>query len=235
MKLLTFYLCLLCSCSIYAQDVEITRQSTFQASGKSKTLAYIEPQTDTSLFTFVASLKVTGDQRTGIETLYDKVKDKALKMGANAYRFGSYQPGDSARPSVLQLDCYYGQDTVLSQNAGNREKNVVYIFASTRPSDKSSSFKIGNSKKELAGGVYLRHPIDTGQEVKISKGGMMGAAMWIRWQQDRPATFLTLTGLGLAETPFTPGQVNVGFTLGRISYMDDNLGCLLALVLKKEE
>lgn len=125
---------------------------------------------------------------------------------------------------------------IIRQSAGpTQEKNVVYIFASTHHSDKPSSFKIDNVKKELAGGAYLRRNVDSGQEVKISKGGMMGATMWIRWKQDKPATFLTLTGLGLAETPFTPGQINVGFTMGRISYMDDDLGRLLALLLEKTE
>ena len=233
---LTLYL-LYASCgySAQAQNVEITRQSTFEAQGKSQSLAFITTPADTSLFNFVATLKATGDRGTGIETLYYKLKDKAQKMGANAFCLANYRPGDSAQPSALVLDCFYGQDSVLIRNSHHREKNVVYVFASTRGSDKTSAFKIDNIKKELAGGVYLRQPVDSGRELKISKGGMMGASMWIKWQQDKPATYLTLTGLGLAETPFTPGQVNVGFTLGRISYMDDDLGCLLALLLKKEE
>jgi hypothetical protein len=87
----------------------------------------------------------------------------------------------------------------------------------------------------ILAGTYFRQPLEEGHELKISKGGFMGATFRAKWGADRTATFLTVGNAGLADVPFQSGQVTVGFASGKINYMDDGLGYLLIRFLRKSE
>lgn len=217
------------------QGVEIIRQGVFQAPAKPNTFVYIEPSPDTINFQYVATLKASGDQKTGLDLFYLLLKDKARHLHANAFAFRSYRQGDSTQPTVLFVDCYYGTDSVLSVNASQGEKNVVYVFGTLNTADKANSFKVNNEKKEIGGGTFFKATLEKGKELKLSKGGFSGSTFRINWAEQKPALFLSLSGLGLADAPVQSGGVNIGFAFARITYMDEGLGHLLSMILQKGE
>jgi len=163
------------------------------------------------------------------------LKAKAQELGANSFKLNSFKIIDSNDKKVLILDTYYGTDSVLNLNFKNHEKNIVYIFCDSEKSDKTYFFKIDNVKKEIKGGTFYKYQNKEGQKVKINKGGFSGATIWIKWEENKPATFLTLTGFGLGGMPIPVGQIGMSFNTGRINYIDGDLGILSAALLTQSE
>ncbi len=221
---------------IIAQTVEVINKSEFQPETKSKDFAFIEPTTDTTNIKYIATIKASGEgKKVDLEMLFYKLKAKAQELGANAFKLNRFEKMGSSNISVLILDTYYGTDSALNLNFKNHEKNVVYIFGDSEKSEKTYSFKIDNTKTEIKGGTFYKHHNKEGQEVKINKGGFTGATMWVKWEENKPATFLTLTGFGLGGAPVPVGQIGMSFNTGRINYIDGNLGHLLVSLLTQNE
>lgn len=221
--------------STSGQTVEILKQSDYIKQSDDKDFAFIESSTDITALKFVATLKITGvDKLASLETVYFKAKEKAHELGANSFKLSDYVQNDNPRQSMLTVDVYNGNDSILNVNFANHEKNVVYIFGSERKSNETYSFKIDNVRQELKSGTYYRHENKEGQEIKINKGGLTGATMWIKWKKDKPATFLTLTGFGLGGGQVPYGTVGVSFNTGRINYIDGNLGHLLIQLMSDQ-
>ncbi|MBY0436236.1 MAG: hypothetical protein K2U26_19245 [Cyclobacteriaceae bacterium] len=221
--------------STLGQTVEILKQSDDIKQSDDKDFAFIEPSTNINELKFVATLKITGvDKLANIETVYFKAKEKAHELGANSFKLTDYIQNDNPRQSILTIDVYNGSDSILTENFANHEKNVVYIFGNERKSNETYSFKIDNVKQELKSGTYYRHENKEGQEVKINKGGLTGATIWIKWKEEKSATFLTLTGFGLGGGPVPYGTVGLSFNTGRINYIDGNLGHLLIQLMSDQ-
>lgn len=215
------------------QTVEVINKSALIPELQGKDFAFIESTTDTTDIKFIATIKASGKGKKGdLDLLFYKIRAKAMELGANAFKLSSYTAMDSLKKTVLTLDTYYGTDSALISNLKNREKNVVYIFGALEKSDKTYLFKVDNEKVEMKSGTFYKVQNKAGQEVKISKGGFTGATVWIKGKEDRPATFLTLTGFGLGGGTVPAGQIGMTFNTGRINYVDGNLGCLIVLLLK---
>jgi hypothetical protein len=191
---------------------------------------------DTTAVHFVALIKATGSgKKSDIEQLYLKLQEKALELGANAFRLKDYTKADDTNPSTLVLDTYYATDSALKNNFQQVEKNVVYIFGDADKSNKVYSFKINGEKKEIQGGHFYKQVLVQGQELKINKGGFAGATLWLNWKENRPPTYLTLSGFGLGGSPPPPGVMGASFNTGRINLVHGGLGPLLVQVLKQQE
>jgi hypothetical protein len=228
--------CLVLSHTILAQKVEIISQSDFQPIKKQKDLAFIEPKTDTTGLKFVATIKSSGEgKKAALDVLFYTVKYKAQKLGANTFKLKSFEKNDSLDAATLTLDVYYAADSLLNINFDNHEKNVVYIFGDFKESEKIYSFKLDNEKKELKGGTFYRYVNEEGREVRINKGGFSGATVWIKWEENKPASFLSMTGFGLGTGPAPAGQIGISFNSGRLNYIDTNLGHLLVSLLHASE
>lgn len=218
-----------------AQKVEVLNKSAFQPGQKSKDFAFLEPATDTTGITFMATLQATGNKKEDVELLFYKLKAKASELGANAFKLNSFTSADSSHPITLTLDTYFGTDSALETNFEHHVKNVIYIFGDFKKSEKTYSFKIDNVKTEIRGGTFYKYQNKEGQEVKINKGGFSGATVWIKWKEDKPAAFLTLSGFGLGGAPVPVGEMGMSFNTGRISYIDGNFGHLLVSLLTQSE
>ncbi len=219
-----------------AQNIEIINKSGFQVLEKGKDFSFIESATDTADMKFIATLKATGEtKKEDLEVLFQKLKMKAQELGANCFKLSSFNIIDSGNKRILILDTYYGIDSVLDLNFKNHNKNAVYIFGDSEKSDKIYSFKIDNVKKEIKGGSFYKYQNKEGQKVKINKGGFSGATIWIKWEENKPPIFLTLTGFGLGGAPVPDGQIGMSFNTGRINYVDGDFGLLLVALLTQSE
>ena len=228
---------LLFSKLINAQSIEIICKSDFISTSTDNDFSFIERTLDTTSLHFIARIKAIGkDNDTNIETLYKAIKDASHKLGANCFKFDDYKRQDSLNISMLVLDVYLGSDSLLNLNFLKHEKNVVYIFGSEKKSNKIYTFKLNNKKQIIKSGSFYKYQNKVGQEVKINKGGLFGATLWIKWRENKAATFLTLTGLGLSGATIQPpkyGTIGLTINTGRIYYLDGNLGHLLVLLLKQ--
>lgn len=222
--------------TVNAQTVEVLKQTDFVTQEKDEDFAFIEPTTDVNSLTYVGTIKSTGvDKLAGVENLFFKLKEKAHELGANCFVLNDFKQGNNPQPSILTLDIYNGNDSILNLNFANHEKNVIYIFGSEKRSNAQFNFRLDNVKKEFNSGTFYRHENKEGQEVKINKGGLTGMTLWIKWRENKPSTFLTLTGFGLGGGTVPYGTVGVAFNTGRISYIDGNLGHLLIQLIKTSE
>ncbi len=217
-----------------AQTVKVVRESPVSREAQTQDFAFIEPQTDSARFAFVATLEVTREEPDAdLQTLYEKLKKKAQKLGANCFRLRSHEI--LSYKTTLTLDVFYGTDSVLEANGENHEKNVVYLFGSSNRKDNSCTFKLNDEKKELKGGSFYRIPLQVGKQITLSKGGFTGASVTLTGKEKQPALFLSLTGFGVGPGPFVPGMSMIAFNTGRIEAMERSFGRLLVTVLAGEK
>jgi len=216
-----------------AQSVQIIKRGSVLTTDRSEAFSFIENQMDTSKLIYVATLRATGkDKKESLHTLFYFLRDKAKKMDANSYKFISYN--DSLK--ILTADVYFASDTLLKEIAAQHEKNTVYIFCNEKASAGTYNFKVNKIRKTISSGTYYRHVNNQDEEVEINKGGFTGMTVWIKWMENKPSTFLSLTGFGIADPAPYPGVgpgVGVAFNTGKLSYIDSDLGYLLVSLLKE--
>jgi hypothetical protein len=237
LKLFLTIILLLNTFLIFSQTVEILNQSDKKFASPTNDFAYIENKSDTTKFEFVAAIKATDNNKTtNIQTLYNSILDKAKSIGANCFKLNSYLRNDTTNDVVLILDTYFGNDSSVNDNFAVHEKNTVFIFCNDKINESETfNFKINGDKKKIKSGTYYKEIIKEGQEIKLNKGGFTGMTMWFTWKKGKPATFLTLTGFGLGGGPIPYGTIGVSFNTGRIYPIDEDLGTLLAQILKEDK
>lgn len=236
MKKLFILLATISTLTVYSQNVEIVYQSNLKNLPEGKMYAFLEPGTDTSKVQFVATIRAKDKNRkSNIESLYFEIRKQANELGANCYRIKSFKRGGEKDETILVLDCYFASDSLLKINTANHEKNVVFIFGSEREDDDPVSFKLNGETIDIKAGTYYKIVLKEGVEVKVSKGGFSGAAMWLNWEKDKQPSFYALSGFGLNGAGFQPpGGIGVSFNTGRINRIGNiSLGLLFTQLLKQ--
>jgi hypothetical protein len=225
--------CLVITNIAAAQNIEVVSKGNFQFEEKGRYFAFLETKTDTSRLQYVASFKASAeDKRASISDLFFGIKHEAQNLGATCFRLKTYSR--DGKNTSIELDAYFGDDSLLHINAANHEKNTVFVFCSDRLTDEKYSIKVNDKKREFASGTYMKFQLKEGEELKLNKGGFTGASMWLNYKPDKPALFVTTTGFGL-DSPMAPGTVGLSFNTGRFNYMDESLGRLLTQILKQSE
>ena len=131
------------------------------------------------------------------------------------------------------MDSYVASESLLNINTANHEMNVVFIFGGERDDDKTISFNVNNENEEIKSGTYYKIILKEGEEIKVSKGGFTGAAMWLNWEKDKQPSFYTLSGFGLSDLAQQPAN-GIGFNTGKINRIGNiSLGLLLTQLLKQ--
>ena len=218
----------------YSQNVEVLQKSELKNLPEGKKYAFIEPTTDTSKIEFVATLFAKDKNRkSNIETLYFAIREQANKLGANCYKVKLFKRDTLKSETVLILDSYVASESLLNENTTNHEKNVVLIFGGEREDDKSISFSVNGERKEIKSGTYFKINLKEGEEVKVSKGGFMGASLWLHRENDKQPAFYSLSSFGLADFNQQPSNT-ISFNTGRINRISNiSLGLLLKQLLKQ--
>src|SRR5690349_1171488 len=112
-----------------AQTVEIIQRSAFVTTGPAKDFSFLEAGFDTAQVHFVATLRASGTpKQSDIDVLFNKLKQKALETGANAFTLNRFDRSDGTKTAELVLDAYFATDSALFANYMAHEKNVVCIF-----------------------------------------------------------------------------------------------------------
>lgn len=217
-------------------QAETVRKSSKQFSTPGNDFAFIEPNTDTTQFEFVATVRSIAKKGLGISKAYFAILEQANKYGANCFKPKAYNTNDSSGEVILILDTYFGNDSILNTNFNNHEETTVFVFGDENTNgNETYSFKVNGNKKTIKSGTYYKQIIKPGEEIKINKGGITGMTMWFKYKEGRKATFLTLTGLGLGGGPIPADVIGVSFNTGRLNPISGDLGSLLKTLLKKSD
>jgi len=235
MKFSILILFLIYTLNIYSQSVDIIKRSDLKKLPETEVFAIIEPTTDTSEIKYVATIQGRDkNKKSNIEFLYFEIRKTATKIGANCFKIKSFERGGDRNEAILILDCYVADEKTLKLNIENREKNVVYIFGNEREGDQSTSYKLNGKEKEIESGSFHKLVIDVNDKIIITKGGITGTSVTLKWENNKEPVFLTLTGFGLASMNRQPIN-GIAFNTGNVnSISNNNLGLLLTRLLKQE-
>jgi hypothetical protein len=241
MKKLLLLLITFTSLTVFSQKVEILNKADVKNLAESKKFAFVEPATDTGQIQYVATfLAKDKNRKSVIETLYFAIREQATKVGANCYKIKSFARDTLKHESVLILDSYFATESLLNANRENYEKNVVFIFGAERDGEKTMSFNLNGETKEIKSGTYYKISLKEGEEIKVSKGGVVGGeSMRFNWEKDKQPAFYSLSGFGLSDWS-EQQRVNsfqgsaIAFNTGRINRIGNiSLGLLLTQLLKQ--
>jgi hypothetical protein len=220
-----------------AQQVDLISKGDYIQKKKIRALTILSPRMDTSQLKFVATFKATGRDSTAdwSDDLYVMVKKKAIKLGANSYKLREVHK-DTSNTTIMTFDTYFASESLFKINESFYERNVVYVFADLIPSDKTFSLNVNGTKKVFKAGTFLKLEIKEGEELSLNKGGLTGATRSFNYEENQPATYLTVTGFGLGGGQFPrPGAIGLSFNTGRLMEYNPDNGELLIQILKQSE
>ena len=236
--LFTFYFS-----SLFPQRVEVLEKGETANLKKQPKIDYLftEPDNDERIF-YVATVNAIGFKN--VAQLFDAIRLEAGRMGANCFRLEEYIPGE--KNSSLTLRTYFALQDYLDENDQLNELNVIYVFGNDKFEVGNISFKINGKKTEINNRTYLRYENEIGGKIKINKGGFTGTSVTIKGEENRPATYLSLSGFnvvpaaGYSTMNFGFGvlggaSASVSLSTGKINYIDPNLANLLLLIWKESE
>jgi len=221
---------------LMAQTVTFLEKNDTLQKPKYQEFLFLNENTNLSFSTKVATVQSSGSLKS-VAALYEKIKSESQKLGANSFRFLSFKKV-SADAGELILTVYFTPENILGMNFENNPKNKVFIFGNENLADpKTQSFKADGEKFEIASGQFRTFTPRIGEELKISKGGFTGMTLWIKGQEDKQATFLNFSGIGLAGAQYNPMPQSVGVNIntGKIHRMEPNLALLLLNIYTEQQ
>ncbi|KFF75414.1 hypothetical protein HX13_04315 [Chryseobacterium sp. P1-3] len=234
MKKIILVYTLLLSFSGYGQYVEVIEK------GKKENLSpkdFMIPLKETEEYqsAFVGRYRAYYPD-TYIGHLFTAIAEEAERKGANAYHIVSYKEGGQQNDSELVLDTYSIEETEIDKVSGSLEKNVIYIFGDPSTKENSASnFKINGEKREVKNNALVKVVLKENEEVKITKGGITGMSIWVKWKPEQFNKFYSFSGLGVDGAGFGSNGASIVFNTGRIFPVDRDLGYFLIQVLKESK
>jgi hypothetical protein len=236
MKKLIFLLLIIVGNASYSQKIEFIEKNDTIEKPKDKLFVFICQETDTSNSKFVAKVKSIG-KLSDLSSLFQKIKNEVQKIGANSFKFESFNKIDSENAELV-LSTYFCDDIFFENNYKNIPKNKVYVFGNQNLTElKSQSFKVNGEKKEIESGMFKEFEVKIGEELKINKGGFTGMTYWIKGVEDKSATFLSFTGIGLDGGNYNPGYGSVGINIntGRIDRIEPSFALTLLKIFEQQK
>jgi len=222
-----------------AQEIELLKEgSSLPKIKQTAPFYFLHHVVDTTAMMFVGTYRAYGvGTKSTIEKFYNLIRAEALKNGANSFRLVKIYRAEATVPGELVLEAYFSSEDVIAKSKALKEKNAVFVFSSELKSEgQATSFRVNNEKQVLRGGWYARYTLPAGEELKISKGGVIGASAIFAGKEGREAVYLSHSGLGVGPGIGPTGNgVGVSFNAGRVSQMDEALGELLTLVLERNQ
>ena len=232
MKIILFIILIFTFIKLPAQDVTILRTSDTTIHSSDKYFSFIQPATDTSKLIYVktirASQKLKKKKQAVLSALYAAIREKAKEYNANCFRLNNYGIIDSSKTIFLDLDTYYAEEAVLKVNSNNRPKYGVYILGGeSNDTTKSRLLTVNDGEKTIREQSYYFYSLNPGEQLKLSKGGLIGTTATLQGRIDRYVEFYSIGGLTLANSQYYQPGISVGFTAGTISFVDEDFGYLL--------
>lgn len=234
MKLLNLLICLLVTSDVFAQDAQMTVLGKYRPAVREESdiFQFILPDTDTAGLGHVATFRaVTGGKKSTIENTFFDITTRGRMLGANCFKLTDFKKDTLGRFTYF-IEAYFCDKPILKKKMDRLPTNKVFVFCSEKQGDEMYSLKVDDVKKEFKSGTYLAYTLEKEKVLKLSKGGMTGATAKLKYKENKPAIFLTVSGFGLGGA-LPSGVVGLSFNTGRITVIDHNLGYLLTYLLEQ--
>lgn len=193
---------------------------------------FIDKKFDASFLKSIGPFQCISKDGDDLGDMLRAIRVQAVNAGANCFKLRDFYINDTTKQLVLTLDTYLASDRQLELNAEMHETNVVYLISDDKFSDKEYSFKLNGESITLKSGYFHKHYIKPGEEALINKGGFAGTSFRLRWEENKPPLFLTVSGIAFAEpSGIPPRGPGVAITTGKIHQLSKNLGLLLVNTL----
>nr|WP_295863349.1 hypothetical protein [uncultured Chitinophaga sp.] len=222
------FLLLICS-GAFSQNIDIlSRSDTFERKGKQRSFIFWNNPADSAGLEYVATLSSKGSAMGGnsLWELWIHAGNRSNRMGSNVFIFRSFTDSDSTRPELV-VDLYLATEEALQRNTAREEKNVVYLFGNK---GKAMSVKVNAEQKDIPANGTLRYEVPAGSELKLSKGGAMGAWRNIRGEENKAALYFSVSGAGLGGAVPPAGSMGISVNSGRITDMNPHFARMLMAV-----
>ena len=212
---------------MYSQNIQFVEKNDTLEKPKYQQFIYITENTSLVKSKQVAKIKVTGSLKD-VANLFLTIKREAQKIGANSFKFESFNKIDSENWELI-LTTYYNEDDFFDDNFKNIPKNKVYVFGNQNLlENRSQGYKVNGEKFEIESGKFKEFEIKVGEELKINKGGFTGMSLWITGKEEGYCSFISFSGIGIVGAGFNPrGGGGINITTGSINRIEPNMGFAL--------
>lgn len=232
-KILLF---LLIAQSTFSQTITFIEKNDTLQRPEYQEFIYLNEVTDSNPSKFVATIKSEGSLKKP-SLLFEKIKDAAQNLGANSFKYVSFKMNDT-ESGELVLKAYFSADSLLTANFKNIPKNKVYVYGDENMlGNKIQGYKVDGKKMEIGAGKFKVYDVAIGESLKINKGGFTGLTLWIEGKEDKGASFLSFSGIGLADTQYIPGQPGIGVSIntGKIHRIEPNMALLFLHIFEEQQ
>ena len=220
----------------FSQHIEFLRKNDSIEDPKYRQFIYLTEKTDLANARLIATVKATGELKNVVR-LFDKIKSETQKYGANAFKFESFRKLDNATGELI-LSTFFCEDALFEANVIHIPKNKIFVYGSQDLTEnKTQSYKVQGEKYEIGNGQFKVFDVKIGEEIKVSKGGFTGMALWIKRRENEYSTFLSFSGIGMTGIGIGPANVGVGvnITTGRITRIEPNLALALLKIYSEKQ
>lgn len=225
-----FHLILLFTCFLPIISFGQTERSLERS--REERFIFIDKMFDASFLKSIGHFQCVSRDGDDLGDMLRAIRVQAVNAGANCFKLRDFQINDTTKQIVLTLDTYLASDRQLELNSEMHETNVVYIISDDKFSDKDYSFKLNGVAMNIKSGFYHKHYLKKGTETIINKGGFTGTSFRLKWEENKPPLFLTVSGVAFAEPSGIPARgPGVAVTTGKINQLSKNLGLLLVNTL----
>jgi len=222
---------LACILSLYgtiacSQKVEFLRDPVEPAHrvGGTAPFHFIEDGLDTTLLSYVATVKVSAPDKPSVMTLYRTLKSTSRKVGANAFRLIRFDLSAVA----ITADLYFMGDDVVDKNNMLKPQNTIYVFAGDLYEKTAyDAFEFNGTVQNLRNGTFFMHRLHEGEKAKLKKGTVTGTTMWIAWKPNQLPAYYSIRGLD-KKTVVKRNNVSRSAKPGRFAKLEPALGAMLA-------
>lgn len=222
--------------SLLAQVVEVVKKGKSTPHERVTNFEYLEPNTIPKHAFFVATLKATESGKDAtIPNLFFALKYKTYQLQGNSFKVIAFAKEKTSNKLELTIDVYYSNDSLLLVNRNNHIKNAVFIFGDDKGDDETYSFSINEIEHEIKSGFYYKYVIPKGSSAEIGQGKVLTSNMNVSWKENSRSQFLSLSKFGLAPTEESHEYLSRFFNMDTLNIIGQDLGYLLASLLKRQE
>lgn|GEM_PF-1462531 len=222
--------------SLFAQVVEVVKKGKSTPHERVTNFEYLEPNTIPKHASLVATLKATESGKdANIPNLFFALKYKTYQLQGNSFKVIAFAKEKTSNKLELTIDVYYSNDSLLLVNRNNHVKNTVFIFGDDKGDNETYSFSINEVQHEIKSGFYYKYVIAKGSQAEISQGKLLTNTVKFSWKENSRSQFLSLSKFGLAPTEESHEYLSRFFNMDTLNIIGQDLGYLLASLLKRQE
>lgn len=234
-KSIVLFISLLLS-RIYAQGQEIRIIDKNNDSDKSintKAFDFIDNEYNLPENKYIATLSgfSINSGKSILSNLFNLFWKHSNDLGANSFKINNVINRNDT--TLIEISIYNLTDEEFDEMITSYPANMVYIVGDIDKNKPQKRIKFNNKNLKLAPLEFIAYQNEIGKDASLSIGGLLGAKVWIKGQENRLPKHYSLSGFGIG--PGYYNEISVSFNTGRIYPLDLNFGQFLIKVLNEKK